>query len=103
APTLLMPATYLPSHFTRNLNPLYGSVRHTLLTVNSAIVVSLRRQLASELLHVDDHELGRLERRKAHDDVHDAVVDIGLRRRLRVALDEVRLARRPTLEGALPE
>src|ERR1700751_653483 len=34
--TLLMPATYRPSHFTRNLKFLYGSNRRG-LTVNSAI------------------------------------------------------------------
>ena len=34
--TLLTPATYLPSHFTRNLKFLYGSKRFG-LTVNSAI------------------------------------------------------------------
>src|SRR3954453_7454020 len=37
APTLLTPATYLPSHFTRNLKFLYGSKRVG-FTVNSAIV-----------------------------------------------------------------
>src|SRR5512134_1726699 len=39
-PTLLTPATYLPSHFTRNLKFLYGSNRCG-LTVNCAIVFSL--------------------------------------------------------------
>src|SRR5919205_2563846 len=37
--TLLTPATYLPSHFTRNLKFLYGSKRVG-LTVNWAIVHS---------------------------------------------------------------
>src|SRR6185436_20673597 len=36
APTLLIPATYLPSHLTRNLKFLYGSKRCA-LTVNCAI------------------------------------------------------------------
>src|SRR5215510_1945301 len=39
-PTLLMPATYLPSHLTRNLKFLYGSKR-VALTVNWAMVSSL--------------------------------------------------------------
>src|SRR3954465_6183936 len=37
APTLLTPATYLPSHFTRDLKFLYGSKRDA-FTVNSAMV-----------------------------------------------------------------
>ena len=48
-------------------------------------------------------ELGGLERGEADDDVHDARVDVVLRGRLLVALDEVRLARRRALEGALAE
>src|SRR2546427_7506494 len=39
-PTLLTPATYLPSHFTRNLKFLYGSKRFV-LTLNCAIHVLL--------------------------------------------------------------
>src|SRR6476620_2006408 len=38
APTLLIPATYRPSHFTRNLKFLYGSKR-VALTLNCAIAV----------------------------------------------------------------
>src|SRR5512138_3797106 len=38
--TLLTPATYLPSHFTRNLKFLYGSNRCA-LTLNCAIAVLL--------------------------------------------------------------
>src|SRR5436853_7751688 len=38
--TLLTPATYLPSHFTRNLKFLYGSKRCA-LTVNCAIACLL--------------------------------------------------------------
>src|SRR6266700_7567535 len=41
-PTLLTPATYLPSHLTRNLKFLYGSNRCA-FTVNSAIGCNLRR------------------------------------------------------------
>src|SRR5262245_53931539 len=102
APTLLIPATYLPSHLTRNLKFLYGSKRCA-FTLNCAMVASLRLNLASHLLELDDHELGRLERREADDDVHDTQVDIVLRRRLLIALDEVRLGRRLALEGALAE
>src|SRR6188472_686990 len=39
-PTLLTPATYLPSHFTRNLKFLYGSNRLA-LTLNCAMFRSL--------------------------------------------------------------
>src|SRR6187455_1130763 len=39
-PTLLTPATYLPSHLTRNLKFLYGSKRWG-LTLNWATVASL--------------------------------------------------------------
>src|SRR3954471_13320800 len=39
APTLLMPATYRPSHLTRNLKFLYGSKRVG-LTLNCAIVLT---------------------------------------------------------------
>src|SRR6266550_5520692 len=39
-PTLLTPATYLPSHFTRNLKFLYGSKRCE-LTLNCAMFVVL--------------------------------------------------------------
>src|SRR3989440_8451502 len=38
-PTLLTPATYLPSHFTRNLKFLYGSNR-CVLTLNCAMTYS---------------------------------------------------------------
>src|SRR5690348_303852 len=55
------------------------------------------------LLDADEDELGRLERREADQDVHDASVDVVLRRRLAVALDEVGLLGRRPLEGALPE
>src|SRR5918911_3910172 len=100
APTLLTPATYLPSHFTRNLKFLYGSKRVG-LTVNWAIVHSSTFDLTSHLLELDDHELGGLQRREADHDVDDAEVDVVLRRRLFVALDEVGVARRRALKCAL--
>src|SRR3990172_1429324 len=51
--TLLMPATYWPSHFTRNLKFLYGSKRCG-LTLNCAIdASSLRGDLAGHLLKLD--------------------------------------------------
>src|SRR5262245_16250920 len=113
------PATYLPSHFTRNLKFLYGSKRCA-LTENWAMPVLLtvcgrasrvagrassgsRRNLAGDLLDADHHEFGRLERREADVDVDDAEVDVGLRRGLAVALDEIGFARRASLEGALAE
>src|SRR5215468_7143576 len=60
AETLLMPATYRPSHLTRNLKFLYGSNRDV-LTVNSAMAHLLRRRLgpgpSGQLLDLDDDEL----------------------------------------------
>ena len=100
APTLLMPATYRPSHFTRNLKFLYGSNR---CGVDGELGHHAPPCLAGDLLQPDDDELGRLQRREADHDVDDAEVDVVLRRRLGVALDEVRLARRRALERALPE
>src|SRR5438876_9939365 len=47
-PTLLIPATYLPSHLTRNLKFLYGSNRCA-FTVNSAIVCALLRLGSDQL------------------------------------------------------
>src|ERR1051325_7693519 len=58
APTLEMPATYLPSHFTRNLKFLYGSKRCA-LTLNMAMASS-GLDLASDLLDLDDDEFGGL-------------------------------------------
>src|SRR5512143_352118 len=71
--TLLMPATYRPSHLTRNLKFLYGSKRCA-LTTNCAMTSSLHLDLSGHLLELDDHEFGRLERRKTDDDVDDAQV-----------------------------
>src|SRR5512133_1222234 len=43
APTLLTPATYRPSHLTRNLKFLYGSNRRA-FTLNVAMIGVLRRR-----------------------------------------------------------
>src|SRR6266542_5648060 len=86
APTLLTPATERPSHFTRNLKFLYGSKRCG-LTLNCAIdVPPSGRDLPGELLDLDDHELGGLQGREADEDVHDAAIDLRVRRGLPVAL-----------------
>src|ERR1044071_6746673 len=92
--TLLTPATYRPSHLTRNLKFLYGSKRVG-FTVNSAMPLSPPRapasgpaacvlglNLAGDLLDLDDHELGGLERREADDDVDDAEIAVVLGRGL---------------------
>src|SRR5215471_5712127 len=100
--TLLTPATYFPSHLTRNLKFLYGSKRVG-LTVNSAMASLRSARLSGELLQLDEHELGRLERGEADEDVHDSAVDVALHGRGVVALDEVRLGRGRAGEGALPE
>src|SRR5215212_9284028 len=94
--TLLTPATVWPSHFTRNLKFLYGSKRCGLAGKSIAVLLGL--DLAGQLLDADHDELGRLERREPDEDVHDAAVDVVLRRRLAVALDEVRLRQRVALE-----
>src|SRR2546429_6838266 len=89
---LLTPATYRPSHFTRNLKFLYGSKRFG-LTVNSAMPFllwpGLRRRAGGLLLNADDDELGRLERCEADDDVDDPAVDVVLRGGLGVGPAEV--------------
>src|SRR5215211_4939143 len=59
--------------------------------------------LSRYLLDLDDHELGGLERRESDDDVHDAAIDVALRRRFLVAFDEVRVPWRAALERALAE
>src|SRR6266496_3556687 len=100
--TLLIPATYRPSHFTRNLKFLYGS-RRVALTVNWATSPSSDLDLPSELLDVDHDELCGLEGGEADQDVHDAPVDVVLRVVVLVALDQVRLLRRAPLEHPLPE
>src|SRR3954466_9690361 len=63
---------------------------------------SLRSQ-PRHLLKADDDELGGLQGREADDDVDDARVDVVLRGRFVVALDEIRLLRRGTLERPLAE
>src|SRR5260370_33517333 len=101
--TLLMPATYRPSHFTRNLKFLYGSFRWV-FTLNCAMRFLLSSlSLSSHLLDLDDDELGRLQRREAHHDVYDSVVDVRLSGGFVVALHEIGLLRRRSLECALHE
>src|SRR5690606_7903251 len=51
----------------------------------------------------DHDELGRFERRETHVDIDDAAVDVVLRGRFGITLDEVRFAWRASLEGALAE
>src|SRR6185295_7322982 len=58
-PTLLTPATWRPSHLTRNLKFLYGSKRSG-LTLNWATFASLGLDLTGHLLQLDHHEFGRL-------------------------------------------
>src|ERR1700682_167856 len=101
-PTLLTPATYFPSHLTRNLKFLYGSKRCG-FALNWAMLISLRCGLSSHLLDLDDDKLGGLQGRKANQDVDDPVVLIGWCSGLAVALHEVSLLRRRSLERALPE
>ncbi len=55
--------------------------------------LSLGFDLSGHLLDLDDDELGRLERREADQDVHDAAVDVVLGGGFGVALDEVGVAR----------
>src|SRR6185503_14334832 len=67
APILCTPATYFPSHFTRNLKFLYGSKRCA-LTLNCGMTTPLRLNLSGHLLELEHDELGRLERREANHD-----------------------------------
>src|SRR5215469_9093678 len=67
------------------------------------MLISLRSGLSSHLLDLDDHELSGLQWRKAHQNVHDAIVLVGWGCGLAVALDEVGLLRRCSLERALAE
>ena len=59
--------------------------------------------LAGNLLEADDDELRRFERSETDHDVHHTQVDVCLCRRLLVALHEVRLFWRRSLECALGE
>src|SRR6185436_2519868 len=59
--------------------------------------------LTGHLLDLDDHKLGGLEWREPDHNVHDAAIDVALRRGLLVALHEVSVARRLALKCALPE
>src|SRR5579864_1579077 len=102
-PHLLTPATYLPSHLTRNLKFLYGSKRCA-LAVNCAMrVPSLGRDLSGHLLDLDNHKLCRLQRGKADHDIDDAQVDVILGGSFLVALYKICVGRRHPLEGVLPE
>src|SRR5215468_1678527 len=71
APHLLIPATYRPSHFTRNLKFLYGS-NLCGLTENCAICAPpLDWNLTCDLLDFQDDELGRLQWRESYHDIDD--------------------------------
>src|SRR6266508_3284524 len=61
----------------------------------------LRRNLSGHLLNLDHDKLRRLERRESDNDVDDAEIDVVLRRRCLVALDEVSFTRRLSLKRAL--
>src|SRR4029077_20712009 len=65
--------------------------------------VSLSLDLSGHLLDLNDDELRGLQRRETDVDVDDTEVDHVLRRSFLVALDEVGVARRLTLERALAE
>src|SRR5262249_14448208 len=85
-------------------------VRVKTLSVNAELgheaapfIFNLDSDLSSYLLQLDDHELRRLEWRESNDDVDDSQIDIILRRRFFVALDEIGIFRCGALEGALPE
>src|SRR5262249_32018169 len=60
-------------------------------------------QIAGDLLDDDDHELGWLQRRETHRDIHNAEVAVGLRGGLLVAFDEVGLRGGGALERPLAE
>src|SRR5580658_1218621 len=63
--------------------------------------VSLRSALPGHLLNLNDDKLRRIERREADEDVDDAQINAGLWIVFPVALDEVSLLRRGSLERAL--
>src|SRR5215213_1809781 len=104
---LLSPATYWLSTFTLNLKFRYGSKR-CVLTMNLGIW--LLSAYAADLCRVSrlladrqDHELRWPQRREPNADGHDARIHLGLGVGLTVTLDEERLRRRLTLEGAAAE
>src|ERR1017187_1547931 len=104
-PHLLMPATYLPSHFRRNLKFLYGS-RRVGLTGNDAIFLSpslLGLQLTGHLLDLDHHEFRRIQWSKADEDIDDALINAGLGIVLTIALHKVGLLRGAALKRTLKE
>src|SRR5262245_1136173 len=100
---LLIPATYLLSHFKRNLKFLYGSRRVGLAGNIAITVVSSGLQLTGHLLDLNHNKFGWIERGEPNQNVHDALVDAGLGIILRVALHEVSLLRRRSLECTLQE
>src|SRR4029077_4876296 len=67
------------------------------------ILLGLGFDLPGELLDLDDDKFGRFEWCKADKDVHDAVINVVLCCRFVVAFDEIRFARRFSLECALSE
>ena len=89
-----------PSCWIRKLKLLWGVRVYSERAVGSP---SLSLNLLRILLDLDDHELGRLQGGKAHDDVDGSSVDVVPRRGLFVALDEVRFPWATALEGALAE
>ena len=60
-------------------------------------------RLGSDLLDADDDELCRFQGSEPDGDVHDPPVDVLLRVRVAVALDEVGLSWGDSLEGVLAE
>src|SRR4029077_948785 len=91
--------------------PLYSEfedlVRVEALWINTElsheILLGLGFDLPGELLDLNDDKFRRFERCKAHKDVHDAVIDIGLCCGFAVALNEIRFTRRFPLKRALSE
>src|SRR5271166_2033010 len=66
-------------------------------------VGSSSRELTGHLLDRDDDEFRWYQRRKAHHDVDNALVDAGLRVGRGIAQHEIGLRRRAALERALAE
>src|ERR1700737_4777967 len=64
---------------------------------------SLGGDLTGHLLVLDEHELGGFQWRKADENIDDAEIDVVLGGGFLVALDEIGVARRRALEGALTE
>src|ERR1022692_4499879 len=66
-------------------------------------ITPLRLALASELFNLNDDKLRRFQRREADEDIHDAPIDVVLRRGFLIALDEIRVCRSLPLKGAFPK